>query len=194
MNPFDEIDALAYDEWYEKNRDVYLKELACVRKLSNEKCVDIGGGTGRFSDWLVVDLSINMLKVARAKGFEVVNATCESLPFRDRAFPCAKAVTLFCFVRSPERCLREMLRISEYAVICIIEKGSSLARKYEEKGKRGHKLFSKASFLSLDFFKTFLDIEDICTPIEGFICFRGIRRGNNGSSGSGPQSRSKGGG
>ncbi len=178
MNPFDEIDAKVYDRWYERNKEVYLKELSCVKRLSDEGCVDVGGGTGKFSDWLVVDLSTNMLKVAKEKGFETVNASCSSLPFRDGAFSCATAITLFCFVNSPRKCLEEMLRIAKYIVICFIEKNSKLAKKYEEKGKKGHKLFSRARFLGINFFKDLLNIEDMCKPIEGFICFRGTRRGN----------------
>ncbi len=183
MNPFDIIDAKEYDGWYDKRADLYLKELSCLSKLKRGKsCLDVGGGTGRFSDWLTVDLSLNMLKVARSKGLESINASCEALPFRDQSFPCAIAVTLFCFVKDPNLCLREMLRVASEVVICIIEKGSKLAKTYEEKGKRGHIIFSKAEFLPLSFFLSRLHIHDICEPIEGFICFRGSKGGRHGNS------------
>ena len=55
--------------------------------------LEVGCGTGRLMEkirerrhLLGVDISINMLSVARRKGFEVVLADAESLPFRSEIF------------------------------------------------------------------------------------------------------------
>ena len=80
-----------YDEWYQRNRVIAELELSVVKQLIKRKPVlEVGVGTGFFASKLGfeygIDPSINMLRVARGRGIEVVQGVGEYLPFRDNSF------------------------------------------------------------------------------------------------------------
>jgi len=70
MNIFD-IYTNEYDQWYERNKFVYLSELEALKKVvpKKGKGLEIGVGTGRFAEPLGIsyglDPSEKMLEIAK---------------------------------------------------------------------------------------------------------------------------------
>ena len=88
-------------EWYEDFRPaVSADEADVLRRLLGEgegRCLDLGCGTGVGSaavaelGWSVigVDVSRDLLDVSRRRGFEVLEAPADELPFEDASFDAA---------------------------------------------------------------------------------------------------------
>lgn len=83
-----------------------------------DRVLDLGGGTGRLSelfpgDVTVADLSLNMLRKARAKrpDLALARTTADSLPFRDGTFDRVVVTDAFHHFPDQDRCLDEMKRI-----------------------------------------------------------------------------------
>src|SRR5438876_8570688 len=91
-------------EWYEGFRPALKPdELDALQRLlgpGGGRCLDIGCGTGVSTaavaelGWSAVgvDLSPDMLEVARGRGLEIVQASADALPFDDGAFDAAVSV------------------------------------------------------------------------------------------------------
>jgi SAM-dependent methyltransferase len=91
-------------EWYEEFRPaVSEEETAALERLLGPgagRCLDLACGTGLPTEavarlgWSAVgvDLSSDLLEVARARGLEVVEAPAEELPFEDASFDAAVSV------------------------------------------------------------------------------------------------------
>jgi SAM-dependent methyltransferase len=97
-------DAPRYDGlagWYEQFRPTLPEhELDAIRRLlgpGSGRCLDLGCGTGLPTEavaelgWSVVgvDVSADLLGVARARGLEVLEAPADALPFEDASFDAA---------------------------------------------------------------------------------------------------------
>ena len=131
-----------YDDWYEKNRFLFLSEAATVKKLipENKRGLEIGVGTGRFALQLGIqegcDVSKNMLAVARNRGIKIRPADAEKLPYKDKTFDYAVFIVTLCFVKNPLKALKEAYRILKpggMVIAGIIDKNSRLGRKYRKK-------------------------------------------------------------
>jgi ubiquinone/menaquinone biosynthesis C-methylase UbiE len=127
--PFD-FDRIAdrYDSWYHSARGkVYDRiEKTAVSKLlagipRGGRLLEVGCGTGHWSrffrdrgfDVTGVDKSEKMIEMARKKHipnslFEAAEG--ENLPFKDREFDAAAAMTVLEFAMDPERIISEMVR------------------------------------------------------------------------------------
>jgi SAM-dependent methyltransferase len=91
-------------EWYEEFRPALDdEELAALARLpgpGNGRCLDLGCGTGLPTaavaelGWAVVgvDVSSDLLEVARERGLEVLEAPAEALPFEDASFDAAISI------------------------------------------------------------------------------------------------------
>jgi SAM-dependent methyltransferase len=91
-------------EWYEGFRPALRPhELDALERLlgtGDERCLDVGCGTGVSTaavaelGWSAVgiDLSEDMLEVARGRGLEVVQGSANALPFGDGTFDAAVSV------------------------------------------------------------------------------------------------------
>ena len=159
-----------YDEWYEENTEIYKKELECVEEsVKGTKLLDVGSGTGAFclKGAIALDPSISMLKVAKKKGCEAVRGIAEMLPFRSKAFDSAYFVTSLCFVNDKGKAISEAMRVARGVIACILVKGSDLVKKYEEKGKKGHRIYKHAKFMRPEELG-----EVICKPFDFFACIR----------------------
>ncbi|MBI5192843.1 MAG: class I SAM-dependent methyltransferase [Nitrospirae bacterium] len=154
-----------YDEWFDINRFAYLSEIEAVRRFL--PCtgigIEIGGGTGRFSEPLgvkiVVEPAGGMTQVAKLRGLEVIRAIAEQLPFADSSIDYALMVNVICFLSDPLTALNEVRRILKpdgCIIIAIIDKESQLGRKYEH-SKGAHKFYSQAIFYSTQQVKEFLN-------------------------------------
>ncbi|MBK8180076.1 MAG: methyltransferase domain-containing protein [Planctomycetes bacterium] len=160
--PFEREDVVArYESWYATpygriadriERELILELLAPLGPGSS--VLEIGCGTAHFSAFLAqagfrvtgVDPSLSMLSRAR----ERVPAVCADglcLPFADRAFDGAFAISVLEFVPDPEQFLREACRVTRGPVaVLAISRHSWLGLRRRLSGRLGHPIFSKARF------------------------------------------------
>ncbi len=134
-----EENAEKYDEWYERNRDLYLKELKIIEKPM-ALSIEIGVGSGRFASELGIDLGIdiskNLLEIARKRGVEVVRGDAYSLPFKDKIFKSAYFIFTLCFLKDPKKAISEAYRILSddgKLIACVIPLDSKLGEEYSGK-------------------------------------------------------------
>jgi ubiquinone/menaquinone biosynthesis C-methylase UbiE len=130
-----------YDEWYDRNRFVYLSELNVLKKAlpKKGKGLEIGVGTGRFASKLGIpygiDPSANMLKIAWKRGINVQVARGEELPFEDSTFDYVLITITLCFVKDPRKVLVEakrVLRKQGKIIVGIVDSNSFLGKYYRE--------------------------------------------------------------
>ncbi|MCD6505680.1 class I SAM-dependent methyltransferase [Candidatus Poribacteria bacterium] len=146
-----------YDLWYERNRLAYLSELEAVKIALPEeegRGLEVGVGTGRFASRLGIpygiDPSFRMAKLAEDRGVRVIVARGEEMPFKDDEFDYALIAITICFVRDPERVIREtrrVLRDGGRIIVAIIDRDSFLGRAYQAKKS---KFYEEARFFSVD--------------------------------------------
>jgi SAM-dependent methyltransferase len=157
--------ALEYDEWFENHAIEYELELEAIREFLPKvgKGVDIGAGTGRFSQPLDVSLGIEpskaMRDIAVSRGVNIVAGTAESLPIEDGLYDFALLVTADCFLDAPELAFREVYRILKtdgFIIVGLIDKNSKLGKKYEE-NKSENKFYKDANFHSADEIRKYLE-------------------------------------
>jgi SAM-dependent methyltransferase len=110
-------------EWYEGFRPALKPdELDALQRLlgpGEGRCLDIGCGTGVSTaavaelGWSAVgvDLSPDMLEVARGRGLEIVQASADALPFDDGAFDAAVSVWTHTDVEDFCAAIRETARV-----------------------------------------------------------------------------------
>lgn len=153
---FDDF-ALEYDTWFENHEIEYEQELKAIREFlpKEGKGVEIGAGTGRFSQPLGISLGVEpskaMRHIAISRGVHTVAGTAESLPIEDGLYDYALLVTTVCFLGSPEIAFREVYRILKaggFIIVGLIDKDSKLGKKYEEK-KSESKFYKDANFHSV---------------------------------------------
>jgi ubiquinone/menaquinone biosynthesis C-methylase UbiE len=157
VEPFDTY-TVRYDQWFERNRFAYEAEVKAIRRLWPTKggvSIEIGVGTGRFAIPFAikygVDPSLAMVKVARQRGIEVVQAVAEALPFDAACVDNALMVTTICFVDDIEASLREAHRVVKpggHLVIGFIDKDSPLGMMYQ-KHKDESVFYREATFYSV---------------------------------------------
>lgn len=135
MDIFDR-NAERYDAWYDKNRELYEAELELLPKPVSPS-LEIGVGTGRFAIIGIdagIDISHQMLKIARKRGVECVWGDAANLPFKDKSFRSVYLVFTLCFLDNPYRVLREIKRVlNGILVTCVVPADSRLGREYARK-------------------------------------------------------------
>lgn len=148
--------AQEYDRWYENNMNAYLSEISVLKKvmLPGRESLEIGVGTGRFAALLGIstglDPSLRMLKMAKRRGIDVLLGGGENLPFRDSIFSNVLIINTLCFVKDPEKVIKESKRVMRRGgkiVIGMIERNSFLGRYYQEKKSR---FYNKLNFFSVE--------------------------------------------
>ncbi len=149
--------ALEYDKWFEDHEIEYEQELKAIREFlpKEGKGIEIGAGTGRFSQPLGISLGIEpskaMRMIAISRGVNTVAGIAESLPIVDGLYDYALLVTTVCFLDTPEIAFREVYRILKargFIIVGLIDKDSKLGKKYEEK-KSESKFYKNANFHSV---------------------------------------------
>ena len=142
-----------YDAWYRRARGAWIGEIE-FRLLANalqpragETLLDIGCGTGYFTRLFAaragvcvagLDPDPNWLRFARNKADRndaYVAGRSEKLPFRDRSFDRAIAVTSLCFIAAQRQALREIIRVTRKRVALGLLNRHSLL--YLRKGRHG---------------------------------------------------------
>jgi len=123
MEYFDRI-ASRYDDWYRTKTGQYVDKIEkwlvfSMLRTKSGKALDLGCGTGNYTlelkrrgfDVIGLDVSEEMLKIARSKGLDCVKGDAYSLPFPDGSFDLVLSVTMFEFIHEPERVLGEIHRV-----------------------------------------------------------------------------------
>ncbi|MCD6503556.1 MAG: class I SAM-dependent methyltransferase [Euryarchaeota archaeon] len=146
-----------YDLWYYENKIIAENELLALRVLKPEGLgLEIGVGTGYFAEKLNIQVGIdpsrNMLKIARSRGIEVVQAFGERLPFREKVFDYVYIIVTICFVKDPLKVLMEAYRVLKdegKLIVAFIPRDSSWGRYYLEK-KKNSVFYKHARLYSLN--------------------------------------------
>ena len=131
-----------YDNWYYTKKGKYISglekrvllKMIAPDRISDFKILDIGCGTGYFTQFLSsycrsvvgIDTSVNMIKYAmkkredRSQKTEVrikyIVADAEKLPFKDGGFDISVSITALNFVKNPLSAVSEAVRISRKKV------------------------------------------------------------------------------
>jgi len=154
---------MRYDEWYSRNRITAENEVKALKALGLKGLgLEIGVGTGFFASKLNIrygiDPSVNMIKLARDRGIEVIAGYGEYLPFRDQIFDFIAIIVTLCFVNDPLSVLRESWRVLKYGgliAVCIIPKDSEWGKYYRMFSRSP--FYRVAKFYSTDEVKSMLD-------------------------------------
>jgi SAM-dependent methyltransferase len=121
MSNVPRYDGLA--EWYEEFRpalgDEELEALERLLGPGEGRCLDLGCGTGLPTaavaalGWTVVgvDISSDLLGVARERGLEVLEANAEALPFNDSGFDAAISIWTHTDIDDFAAALTEVARV-----------------------------------------------------------------------------------
>lgn len=154
-NVFDEH-ANDYEDWFEKNNQLFQSEVEGVKSLlrKGEKSIEIGCGTGLFTKALAVDLGIDvspkMLKIAQGKGLKVIEADGTNLPIEDKSFDQAIMITVDCFLSDMVMTFKEVYRVlncNGQFIVAFIDRETPLGQVYED-NKLGSVYYERAKFHS----------------------------------------------
>ncbi len=160
--PFEVFSLVAdrYDEWYRRHRITAENEARLVERAVQglpRPWVEVGVGTGFFAQRLGaelgVDPSLEMLRVARRRGVEAVQALGEALPLREASVGATALVVTLCFLDDPLPVLQEAARATRPGggvVACIVPRMSPWGTFYRERGSGGHPLYRVARFYTVE--------------------------------------------
>ncbi|AHC51871.1 methyltransferase [Sulfolobus acidocaldarius SUSAZ] len=146
-------DPIGYKNWYVKHNDLYESERKLVQSFKLKNCIDLGSGPGTFHEVIngrkiSIDISLLMLNEVD-KSEDRILADVSNIPLRDNATECVFISLTICFVDNVRKFINEAMRVTkERLVACFIPSDSELGKYYEELGKRGHRYYSKARFIS----------------------------------------------
>ncbi len=153
--PFDKF-SKEYEEWFVKNEKIYKEELKAIKSVLPpfQKGVEIGVGSGRFAKPLGIKIgvepSLEMAKIAKERGIEIIKGEAENLPFLDESFDFALMVTTICFVDDPLKSLKEVFRILKsggFFIVAFVDKDSLLGKFYLA-NKDKSRFYKEARFFS----------------------------------------------
>lgn len=136
------MDPAAYDAWYASARGRWIGDaetrllLQLLTCRAGDSVLDVGCGTGYFSRRLAqagfqvtgIDPDPGALEFAVRKGEAIryLRADARALPFEDRSFDCAVAVTSLCFIEPASAALREMWRVARRSLVLGLLNRNSL--------------------------------------------------------------------
>lgn len=194
VEPFEKY-AEKYEEWFERNRLVYLSELEALRRHLPKagSGLEIGVGSARFAAPLGIKFGVepskSMAKIAKQRGVSVVIGVAEDLPFVCNYFDFALMVTTICFLNDIEAALKEIKRVLKpkgLLIIGFIDKNSPIGELYQ-RHKEDSLFYKVATFYSVkevivylkrlhfsDFrftqtiFNNLKDIKDIEQVVDGY--------------------------
>jgi len=156
LESFDKF-SLEYDKWFESHETEYKLELNAIKTLipHEGKGIEIGAGTGRFTQPLGIALGIepskSMSDIATSRGVNIIAGRAESLPIESSSYDYALFVTTDCFLDTPADAYKEARRILKqggFILIGMIDKKSTLGKKYESM-KHKSRFYKDATFHSV---------------------------------------------
>lgn len=153
-----DIHALEFDKWFTKNRELYISELKALKAARPRGLIlDIGMGSGAFASkigvYVGIDISLEILKIGQRKGVEVIQADARALPFREDIFDTVIITFTICFVKNPLGMLLESGRVIKEngrLILGEITLDSAWGKFYSREGRRGHRFYKVANFLTLN--------------------------------------------
>ncbi|MBN2417693.1 methyltransferase domain-containing protein [bacterium] len=143
-----------YEQWFERNRRLFLSEVATLKKILPlpGRGVEIGIGSGLFAVELGITEGIDPSPAMRAKaaerGLRVLDGTAENLPWEDGALDYALMVTTVCFLDDVELAFREAARVLKAGgrlIIGFVDRSSQIGRMYQLK-KSKSRFYGDAEF------------------------------------------------
>jgi len=117
-----------------------------------------------------------MIKIAKKRGVNVVQALGELLPVKDESLDYVLFVFTICFLISPQVSLREawrVLRSGGNVIIGFIPRNSKWGKLYLKKKTEGHRLYKHAKFYTLDEVKKILKEEGFKTKANSATLSQG---------------------
>ncbi len=172
MNLFDR-----FSPWYDRFMQRWgLYHVESIKQALNPKgpgqsLLDVGGGTGylascvadRYARTVVADLSPGMLRVARSRNLETVEASALDLPFNEAEFDVVLCTDALHHIKQIEQAVAEMCRVLKPG-------GTILIHEFHVQGWKG--------FFFYWFERLFVDDSVFVTPAElqsllekrGFSC------------------------
>lgn len=148
----DRYEPSTYEAWYHTPRGAWIGDCefdllyANLRPTPGASVLDVGCGTGYFTRRLAqtglratgIDPDTAAIEYAKSKTVAderyLVGDAC-ALPFPDRYFDYAVAITSFCFIADPQRALTELARVTRRRVALGLLNRHSLL--YLHKGRHG---------------------------------------------------------
>lgn len=159
-----------YDKWYreEPGSLIFESEVKAIEALALEGFgVEVGVGTGVFASRLGVLLGIDpgleMIKIAKRRGVNVVQALGEFLPLKGGCLDYVLLVFTICFLRDPQSLLREawrVLRRGGSVIVGFVPRNSKWGKFYLKKKTGGHRLYKYANFYALEEVEKMLENEE----------------------------------
>ena len=131
-----------YDLLMPSTDDLDLRKGFAVAERELDRIVEIGGGSGRVArtiDATVVDPSRGMLRRARSKGLETVQASATDLPHPDGSVDAVVVVDALHHFPESERCLEEMARVLAPGGVLVVtefDRSTRLGRLLETAERR----------------------------------------------------------
>jgi len=189
--PFDNYSD-EYDQWFEKNRDLYEAELEAIRQClpaGEAEGMEVGVGSGKFAAPLGIKIGVEpseeMAIKARSLGIDVSPGVAEALPFDDERFDFLLMVTTICFVDDPGTSFSEAFRVLKTGgviVVGFVDRESEIGRRYSEiketdtfyrdatfySATEVLQLLQDAGFTIADVRQTLVPGEPPATVLEGF--------------------------
>ena len=148
--------AADFDYWFTKNRKLYVSELHALKAARpTGLSLDVGVGSGAFASKLKVsvgiDTSLELLKISKRRGLEVILADARKLPFRTGAFDTVVSSFTICFVDNVRLMLLESSRVLKRGgrfILGEIASDSAWGKIYSREGMKGHRFYGKARFFT----------------------------------------------
>ncbi len=161
------FDTREYDSWYDRHRDIYEAELKAIKPFVDKyghPRLEIGVGTGRFSQPLNIDYGIDpdedMLHFASIRRIKVVKGIGEELPFPTEFFGMVLIATTLPFFQDAKKVIKESWRVLKKdggLIIAFIPRESYFGEKYRKMGEEGDERFKNAHFYTFDEVKELLN-------------------------------------
>ncbi len=125
-----------YDLFMPAADAVALRKGFAVAERDLDRIVEIGGGSGRAARTVgatVLDPAQGMLRRARKRGLETVQASATDLPHPDGSVDAVTVVDALHHFPKPERCLKEIARV-------LAPGGVLVVREFDRSTRRGRGL------------------------------------------------------
>lgn len=149
-----------YEAWFDTYNNVFRSEVAAILEIfpagDNLYGLEIGVGTGRFSEALGIkegiDPSPAMREKARERGINVRDARAEALPYKDMSFHIVLMVFCISYFDNLHEAFKEAYRVLKddgVLIVGFIDKNSTIGRFYESR-KPESVFYKHANFYSVD--------------------------------------------